>query len=33
YTIVDENTRRMEMYEIGADGKEVKTMEILMKRA
>jgi hypothetical protein len=33
YTIVDENTRRMEMYEIAADGKEVKTMEILMKRA
>jgi hypothetical protein len=33
YTIVDDNTRRMEMYETGPDGKEVKTMEILMKRA
>lgn len=33
YTLVDENTRRMEMYETGPDGAEVKTMEILMKRA
>ena len=33
YTIVDDNTRKMEMYETGADGKENKTMEIVMKRA
>lgn len=33
YTIVDDDTRRMEMYESGTDGNEVKTMEILMKRA
>lgn len=33
YTIVDDNTRKMEMYETGADGKENKTMEIIMKRA
>lgn len=33
YTIVDDNTRRAEMFETGPDGAEVKTMEILMKRA
>ncbi len=32
YTIVDNNTRKMEMFDIGADGKEFKNMEILMKR-
>ncbi len=33
YTIVDDNTRRAEMFETGPDGTEVKIMEILMKRA
>ncbi|WP_415501416.1 DUF1579 domain-containing protein [Aequorivita lipolytica] len=33
YTIVDDNTRKMEMFETGADGKENKTMEIIMRRA
>ncbi len=32
YTIVDENTRRMEMFDLGHDGNEYKSMEILMKR-
>ena len=32
YTIVDENTRRMEMYDVGADGKEYKSMQIDMKK-
>lgn len=33
YTIVDDNTRKIEMYDVGADGKEYKSMEIVMKRA
>lgn len=33
YTIVDDNTRKMEMYETAAGGEETKTMEIIMKRA
>ncbi len=33
YTIVDDNTRKMEMFEISQGGKEIKNMEILMKRA
>ncbi|MCB0464366.1 MAG: DUF1579 domain-containing protein [Aequorivita sp.] len=33
YTIVDDNTRKMEMYEISEGGKETKNMEIIMKRA
>ncbi|MCB0453060.1 MAG: DUF1579 domain-containing protein [Aequorivita sp.] len=33
YTFIDDDTRKIEMYETGADGNEVKTMEILMKRA
>ena len=33
YTIVDDNTRKMEMFEASAGGKEMKTMEIIMKRA
>ncbi len=32
YTIVDNDTRRMEMFDIGADQKEYKSMEIIMKR-
>jgi|SRR5690606_16951483 len=32
YTIVDENTRKMEMYDVGPNGKEYKSMEIIMKR-
>lgn len=31
-TIIDENTQKMEMYDIGYDGKEFKSMEITMKR-
>lgn len=31
YTIVDKNTRKMEMFNT-VDGKEFKTMEIIMKR-
>lgn len=33
YTIIDDNTRKMEMFEISAGGEEIKNMEILMKRA
>lgn len=33
YTIIDDNTRKMEMFEISQGGKEIKNMEILMKRA
>ncbi len=33
YTIVDDNTRKMEMFDLGPDGNEYKSMEILMKRA
>lgn len=33
YTFVDENTRKIEMFETGANGSERKTMEIIMKRA
>ena len=33
YTFVDDDTRKIEMYEVGTDGKENKTMEIIMKRA
>lgn len=32
YTIVDDNTRKMEMFETAAGGKEYKSMEVLMKR-
>lgn len=32
-TIVDENTRRLEMYGPGPDGKEFKTMELVYTRA
>lgn len=32
YTIVDENTRKMEMFEIPDEGEEYKTMEIIMTR-
>jgi hypothetical protein len=32
YTIIDDNTRKMEMFENGPDGKEFKNMEIMMKR-
>ena len=32
FVIVDQNTRKMEMFDIGPDGKEYKSMEILMKR-
>lgn len=31
-TIVDDNTQKMEMYDIGYDGKEFKNMEITMTR-
>jgi len=31
-TMVDENTQKMEMYDTGYDGKEFKSMEIIMKR-
>jgi hypothetical protein len=31
-TIIDDNTQKMEMYDIGFDGKEFKNMEIIMKR-
>jgi hypothetical protein len=33
YTVIDDNTRKMEMYDIGEGGKETKNMEIIMKRA
>lgn len=33
YTIVDDNTRKMEMFETLEGGEEYKSMEILMKRA
>jgi hypothetical protein len=32
YTIVDEKTRKMEMFDVGADGKEYKSMQIDMKK-
>lgn len=32
YTIVDDNTRKMEMFETVAGGEEYKSMEIVMKR-
>lgn len=32
YTIVDENTRKMEMFHIGPEGDEFKSMEIVMTR-
>lgn len=32
YTIVDDNTRKMEMFDTGYDGKEYKNMEIMMTR-
>lgn len=31
-TIVDDNTRKMEMFDTGYDGKEFKCMEIMMKK-
>ena len=33
YTIVDDNTRKMEMFETANGGEEYKSMEIVMKRA
>ena len=33
YTIIDENTRKMEMFETAQGGGEYKNMEIVMKRA
>ncbi len=33
YTIVDDNTRKMEMFETVDGGEEYKSMEIVMKRA
>lgn len=33
YTIIDDDTRKMEMYEITPGDKEIKNMEIIMKRA
>lgn len=32
FTIIDDNTRKMEMYDVTPDGKEYKSMEITMKR-
>lgn len=32
YTIVDENTRKMEMFDVDYTGKEFKSMEIIMTR-
>lgn len=32
YTIVDENTRKMEMFDVDFSGKEYKSMEIIMTR-
>lgn len=32
YTIIDDNTRKMEMFDTPAGGKETKNMEIIMKR-
>lgn len=32
FTIVDDNTRKLEMFETAADGKERKTMEMVMKK-
>ncbi len=32
YTLVDENTRKMEMYDKSPDGKEYKSMEMVMTR-
>lgn len=32
YTIVDENTRKMEMFDVDYNGKEYKNMEIVMTR-
>jgi len=31
-SIIDENTQKMEMYDVTPDGKEYKNMEIIMKR-
>lgn len=33
YTVVDENTRKMEMYNTKGNAKEYKSMEIIMKRS
>jgi hypothetical protein len=33
YEIIDNNTRRMEMFDTGEDGKEYKSMEIVMTRS
>jgi len=33
YTVIDDNTRKLEMFEIGSEGKETINMEIIMKRA
>ena len=32
FTMVDNNTRRIEMFDVGADGKEFKSMAIVMTR-
>lgn len=32
FAIADANTRKMEMFDVGPDGKEYKSMEIVMKR-
>lgn len=32
YTLVDDNTRKMEMYDTDPNGKEFKSMEIVMTR-
>ncbi|HPW96939.1 MAG TPA: DUF1579 domain-containing protein [Flavobacterium sp.] len=31
-TIIDDNTQKLEMFDVGFDGKEFKNMEIIMKR-
>jgi len=33
YTVIDDNTRKLQMYEVGPEGKETINMEIVMKRA
>ncbi len=32
FTILDDNTHTMEMFMVGPDGKEFRTMEIVYKR-
>lgn len=33
YTVIDDNTRKLQMFEVGPEGEETINMEIVMKRA